>query len=190
MPEGVRPKIGFQQYATQEGVDSIRDGPIRSLTTAELCGCISRSRLDLISLVTEKIEDLLATPELTAEIEADILIKNVLAETMGGDPLIQEINRRCLAPETPAIDPTAEVVRDHAVTSLTMRSFETLVASGVLRVLSHKYKIPGNPLITNGSPTRIVPIASALVHLGLDAHRTLVQFAGEIELGDAASVLV
>jgi hypothetical protein len=163
---------------------------MRSLTTAELCGGISRSRLDLITLGTKKIEDLLAMPELAAEVEADILIENVLAETMGGEPLIQEVNRKCLAQEAPAIDPTTEVVRDQAVTSLTMQAFETLVASGVLRVLNHKCKIHGNLRITNGSPTRIVPISSALVHLGLGAHRTPVQFAGEIELGDAASVLM
>jgi hypothetical protein len=145
---------------------------MRALTTAELCRGISRSRFDMIALGSEKIEDLLAAPELTAEIEADILIGNVLAETMGGEPLIQEVERGRLTPEAPAIDPTTEVVRDQAVTSLTMQAFETLVASRVLRVLNQKSKIDGNPLITNGSPTRIVPIAIALVHLGLGAHRT------------------
>ena len=110
---------------------------------------------------------------------------------MLGKPAIQEVDRRSFVGEAFAIQSATVMIHNEAVAGLTIETTEPPNTRRIsTRGLNKKIKIDGNALPTGGGTMTVGLTTGSLAKLGLCAHRTRIQFAGDGDRGNTNSMMV
>ena len=105
---------------------------MRALAGAILVGCIGASNFNLVPAPLEQLNDSIAM-EVPTLIDTHILVRDVATTTTSVEPLIEEVNGWRFGAKALTIECTTVMVGNQAVTSLTIDTFQTVIATSVVR---------------------------------------------------------
>ena len=92
--ECIRPETCCKISATKKSSKSITDVTVAAFNGAILMrGCRS-SRLDVVSSLREQSVNLWGATQFTSQIHANVFVRRVTRAAMGGEPAIDELERR------------------------------------------------------------------------------------------------
>jgi hypothetical protein len=139
--------------------------------------------------VFEKLDDLATVAKFASFVEAYVLVRNRLVETMLYEPAVQKVEWRGLGAKGFAVVGARVVVRNQAVAGLAVEANQTIETRWVGQgLLNHEAEINRDALIALSSVARVRSASIGLTELGLKADWALVEFSGNWELGDPSCV--
>jgi hypothetical protein len=160
---------------------------MRSFTGAILTGGVSACDFHDVTGIFKKVDDGFALTQLSALVETNIFTRDVLTETILGQPLIEILDGRPLVGETSCIQSTCGMVSDQAILHLTIKPYRPQETIRVLRLLNNEPGVDGDPLIALSGMTGIRCVAIGTAQFSTGANWALIKIVSHGDGRDTIS---